>query len=390
MNMNPQSLMPTLWIPSCLTLALVSCGGKVTVLGDSNGDAGHPDGSATVETSVSMDEGGSTTSVSMDEGGSTTSVSREGGSSETSTTEGTAPAGCPAEDGLITVTVFAPGAPTSGIAVDDTDVYWSGESPTNQSGSIWRSSKCGGTGTKVTSDSVGSLGAPVLDSTYVYWTSLFGPVMKAPKSGGTAVTLSNGNEPGPLAVDATNFYYGGNNGRLYEMPIVGAPKATLLTNVNHGVAVFGGIAVDATAVYWTASNYGNVVGKIPTGGGTPVALANPLSEPQGIALDATNVYFTTEAGEVVSVPKGGGASVTLASTPGTALAIAVDGANIYWIASEPTDGATSSVLKVPVGGGSVTTLASMQPTVDAPLSVAVDETSVYWATSNGVMKLTPK
>jgi hypothetical protein len=82
--------------------------------------------------------------------------------------------------------------------------------------------------------------------------------------------------------------------------------------------------------------------------------------------------------------------VTLASTPGTALAIAVDGANIYWIASEPTDGATSSVLKVPVGGGSVTTLASMQPTVDAPLSVAVDETSVYWATSNGVMKLTPK
>jgi hypothetical protein len=33
--------------------------GEVTGIGDGNGDAGHPDGSATVETSVSMDEGGS-------------------------------------------------------------------------------------------------------------------------------------------------------------------------------------------------------------------------------------------------------------------------------------------------------------------------------------------
>ena len=63
-----------------------------------------------------------------------------------------------------------------------------------------------------------------------------------------------------------------------------------------------GIAVDATAVYWTNVSTGGSVMKVGLSGGTPVTLANQDS-PNAIAVDANAVYWANNGGTVMKVAK---------------------------------------------------------------------------------------
>jgi hypothetical protein len=58
------------------------------------------------------------------------------------------------------------------------------------------------------------------------------------------------------------------------------------------------IAADATNIYWT--NYGDVNGdgngtvmKLPLQGGTPTVIASQQGHPYAIAVDSTSVYWST-------------------------------------------------------------------------------------------------
>jgi hypothetical protein len=273
-----------------------------------------------------------------------------------------------------------------------------------------------------------ALGSPVdtmagrlaVDATNVYWTTGTS-VMQAPIAGGSATTLASEQMPQDIAVDAENVYFSSAlvGQGLVSIPIGGgAPRIVSTTFGGDSIAVRAGYVYGALGTVTGAT--GPFVGKLSTSGGMPVSLGLSPAPVNGLAVDATNLYWATESA-VMQAPIAGGGTTTLVSGNGSALAvdannlyfgfdgtdsadtvgpvfqlplaggapttlapglhgiggIAVDAANVYW-----TD-RTGAILRVPIGGGAVTTLAAKQALCG---DIAVDATHVYWITGVAVLR----
>ena len=175
--------------------------------------------------------------------------------------------------------------------------------------------------------------------------------------------------------------------------------------------------MDDSNVYWVvdrANDDGGSVMSVPKTGGIPTTVATVSVAPSRIAINDTNIYWTTcpdQAGDLLTVAKTGGTVTTLdtgycfsglvadatrvyygnystytvwsvASTggkpsqigpnqnrPGT---MAQDDAYVYWVNNAP-DG---SVVKAAKAGGGPIAITSNQA---FPQSIAVDATNVYWS-----------
>lgn len=171
------------------------------------------------------------------------------------------------------------------------------------------------------------------------------------------------------------------------------PGATTLASLT--AVPGGGIAVDATNVYFTTgcesstdgmACSGSALMKVPLGGGPVVRLAGG-SGALGLALDGKDAYWTDTLGwlDVRKVPIGGGAPTVFA---GPAFGFVIDGSTLYFTSSRcavpPRSGpCAGSVMSVSVLGGSPTQIATLPPGPTAPASggpnaVAVDAENVYW------------
>jgi hypothetical protein len=279
-----------------------------------------------------------------------------------------------------------------------------------------------------------------LGSSNCYWTNRGnGTVMTVDAAGATtadaagtpapSVVASSQNSPTSIATDAMNVYWVDttNGGSVLECALGGcatpfalasgqpSPWGIAIPSVG-GVAYFtagssawsvslddGGVSAlgsesgtpnpivtDGSYVYWSDATGG--VYKCATGGcTTPTQLSAPAGQPSsGIAIDASNVYFTLGGGStpgavwIVSKAGTGAMSLVTANLP---LGIAVDPSTelVYW-----TDAGSGTVMKMSaVDAGAPITIASGQSN---PTGIVLDSTYVYWtnavATTGSIMRMT--
>ena len=173
-----------------------------------------------------------------------------------------------------------------------------------------------------------------------------------------------------------------------------------------------GLAVYGTEVYWASvdwqsdagpSGTGSVQAISADGGGVTVLGTGVL--PSAVAVDGTSVYWTDSPAsgsiDILRTPRAGGATSVLAMDQQMATGIVVDATSIYWVVRQGTStpvpmkpsvvipGSQDALLKMPLGGGPPVTLATSSATNGLCVSgcIAVDATSVYWASSDSVLKV---
>ncbi len=222
-----------------------------------------------------------------------------------------------------------------------------------------------------------------LGDTDVYWTNYSsGQVRSINKNGGQPTTINDapGTYPWGIAVDSTrvywsvpNFYSGGTNAAIMSIPLAGATTATTLASNLDGPRL---VVAGSADVYWTGSGPGAVEG-VPLDGGSVATIANDPHGGAGLAIDAANLYWSTAAG-IFKAPLTGGAATNIG--PGAA-AIAVDATSVYYVTATPNGPGVVGL--VPIAGGAPTTLATGR-TGSLP-AVAVDDQNVYWIEGDGTI-----
>jgi hypothetical protein len=178
----------------------------------------------------------------------------------------------PKDGGAPVVIASGQAYPNYGIAVDSTNVYWVnfGTNALSFTDSAVMKAPISGVpdgGSPTTLASYPVVASPVgiaVDGTNVYWTGAgrndslawTGTVMKVPKGGGCPVTLASGqNIPWGITVDATSVYFtdeGYTNGSVMKVPIGGG----CVTGLAGGNNLLG-ITLDSTNVYWVDQGCGS-------------------------------------------------------------------------------------------------------------------------------------
>ena len=253
------------------------------------------------------------------------------------------------------------------IAADATSIYWS-----EFGGLIRKVAKSGGNPITLYASPFNPSGIAV-DDTNVYFGD--GLSLRAiPKNGGNSVVLA-AYSPSQVALDTNNVY--GTDytaGAIRKVSKVGGTLITLAT----GSSSPSGIATDGANVYWSEQSWPGVVRQVSVNGGNPTILGYNVNN-NGIAIDAASVYWGesifTNQNSIDKAPLGGGATAYLASGLNNVWALATDGASVFW-AEHQINGA---VKQVTVTGSGPITLANG---LADPVALVVDDNSVFWLERN--------
>jgi hypothetical protein len=228
-----------------------------------------------------------------------------------------------AKDGSDLVTL-ATAVSVPNLAVDAESVYYG-------TATIEKVPLAGGTPTLLATPS-SSAGAIAIDSTDVYWVE-YASVNKVPIAGGsvTVLTMTPVN-PTTIAVDTNRVYYGYSYD-VYTTPLSGGS----MTRIDSASSTVVDIALNAGVLFVAAGG----IRAISLNEGTAETLVT--ASVQRLVVDADNVYFFSGS-SLSKVPRGGG-DVTVLAVDSSPRDLAVDDTNVYWTSSGAT--ATGAVMTVP-------------------------------------------
>jgi len=208
-----------------------------------------------------------------------------------------------------------------------------------------------------------------VDEEFVYVVGSFGGIQRIPKLGGDTEFLAFSLDdwfPLSMTVDATNIYLGvmpddafftKAPGAILTMPKSGGAPTVLVENVRTPFA----IAADATHVYWAAAGTidfaaqhfesDGKIERVLKNGTSRQALAEDLSGPLSITIDANSVFFS-ETGiadddpttGLYRIAKSGGGVAELGDEI-AAILLAVDGNTVVFFGGNETEGGIVAIEK---------------------------------------------
>ena len=304
------------------------------------------------------------------------------------------------EPGVLCLAATPPARQNGPLAVDDANVYWGENGPSDETSFIASLPRAGGA---VTTLAASVSVALATDGVNLYWghpnpPNPVGELLVVPVAGGQVTTLATGALPGCIVLDEDNVYWTDEyEGTVSKVAKSGGPTLTLAP-INWPVDTNGyAIAVDSSSVYWVADGLfkvgkgggavttllssdagatGGACRSLGVVGGSLVALLQP---PQSVdSFDAETPY------QVVTVPSSGAGTPRAIVPGGSARMIAAGPTTVYW------EGLSTGIQirETPIDGGPSTLLATPAAYLVSDMVLASDGT-LYWLTNSQLQSIRP-
>lgn len=299
----------------------------------------------------------------------------------------------------------------TGLAVDDTHVYWTNMGSDNASdGTVSRRPKSGGN-IQIIATGQAHPERIAVDGKYLFWTRLGenvgglagwtgGTIVRARKDGSSSpATVAPASWPTDLAIDREHIYFTEHRAAtIRRVGKSGITSAVTLVSTNEpGFPT--AIAVDDTHVYWTLG-CGTAADGVRALSKDAVASSNCMSgpellaevhEPRGLVATGTWLYYGEHghpsdqssnlgAGEIRRVWRNGGPAEIIAAERGQISRVAADSRGVAWAetgADGPGIWAQNNDQTAPL----------LLAAAGKPADLAMDSSNVFWIDTEGLYRV---